>query len=62
MDHSEPGVDDDVVVSPVSPANNKSANSCVAVPVKLGFVNARSICNKTDVFTDYMTEDLTWIL
>ena len=49
-DHSEPGVDVDVVVSPVSPANNKSASSRVAVPVKLGIVNVRSICNKTDVF------------
>ena len=56
MDHSEPGVDVDVVVSPVSPAINKSASSRVAVLVKLGIVNARSICNKTDVFTDYVTE------
>ena len=36
MDHSEPGVD-------VSFAINKSASSRVAVPVKLGIVNARSI-------------------
>ena len=50
MDHSEPGVDVDVVVSPMSPAINKSASSRVAVPVKLGNINARSICNKTDVF------------
>ena len=56
MDRSEPGVDVDVVVSPVSPANNKRASSRVVVPVKLGIVNARSICNKTDVFTDYVTE------
>ena len=40
MDHSEPGVDD----------------SRVAVRVKLGIVNARSICNNTGVFTDYVTE------
>ena len=56
MDHSEPGVDVDVVVSPVSPTNTKSASSRVAVPVKLGIVNARSICDKTDVFTDYVAE------
>ena len=43
MDHSEPVVDVDIVVSPVSPAINKSASSRVAVPVKLGIVNARSI-------------------
>ena len=56
MDRSELGIDVDVVVSPVPPAINKSASSRVAVPVKLGIVNARSICNKTDVFMDYVTE------
>ncbi|KAK2176721.1 hypothetical protein NP493_644g04019 [Ridgeia piscesae] len=64
MDHSEPGVDVDVVVSPVSPAINKSASSRVALPVKLGIVKARSICDKTDVFTDYMdliTITETWL-
>ena len=55
MDRSECVVD--VVVSPMSPAINKTASSRVAVPVKLGIVNARSVCNKTDVFfTDYVTE------
>ena len=39
MDHSEPGVDVDAVVSPVSPAINKCASSRVAVPFKLGIVN-----------------------
>ena len=56
MGHCEPGVDVEVVVSPVSPTNTKSASSRVAVPVKLGIVNARSICDKTDVFTDYVAE------
>ena len=56
MDRSEPKVDGDVVVSPVSPAIDKSASTRVVVPVKLGIVNARSICNKTEVFTDYVTE------
>ena len=32
------------------------AVSRVVVPVKLGIVNARSVCNKTDVFTDHLTE------
>ena len=48
MDRSECVVD--VVVSPMSPAINKTASSRVAVPVKLGIVNARSVCNKTDGF------------
>ena len=52
MDHSEPGVD--VVVSPVSPAINKSASNRVAVPVQI-VLNTRSICNKTDVIMDYVT-------
>ena len=57
MDRSERGVDVDVVVSPVSPAINSSASSRVAVPVKLGIVIARSMCNKTDVFfMEYVTE------
>ena len=28
----------------------------VTIPVTLGIVNALSICNKTDVFTDYVTD------
>ena len=43
-------------VSAKSPINNVGAVSRVVVPVKLGIVNARSVCNKTDVFTDHLTE------
>ncbi|KAI0220344.1 hypothetical protein LSAT2_028145, partial [Lamellibrachia satsuma] len=44
------------VVSAKSPINNVGAVSRVVVPVKLVIVNARSVCNKTDVFTDHLTE------
>ena len=43
-------------VSAKSPINNVGAVSRVVVPVKLGIVNARSVCKKTDVFTDHLTE------
>ena len=43
-------------VSAKSPINNVGAVSRVVVPVKFGIVNARSVCKKTDVFTDHLTE------
>ena len=43
-------------VSAKSPSNNLGAVSRVAITVKLGVFNTRSVCNKTDVFTEHLTE------